>query len=109
MEEADVILFNTCSVRENPERQVYGQVGLLKELKNRARTVIGICGCMPQSREERQPFVERLPHVDLSSGRKTSTACPTSFQQVEETGRQVVEVWDEDGDIVEGLPVAAGR
>ncbi|HEY8531192.1 MAG TPA: tRNA (N6-isopentenyl adenosine(37)-C2)-methylthiotransferase MiaB, partial [Limnochorda sp.] len=48
-DDADLILFNTCSVRENPERKVYGRVGLLKELKARKPWLkIGICGCMPQ-------------------------------------------------------------
>src|SRR5690606_25982143 len=58
-DEADLILFNTCSVRENPERKVYGRVGLLKELKAKKPWLkIGICGCMPQQRAERQRIAE---------------------------------------------------
>lgn len=105
-ESADLVLFNTCSVRENPERRVYGQLGLLKMVKDRRPgMLIGVCGCMPQSRQERQRIVEQLPHVDLVFGTKNIHRLPFLIQQAMTTGRQVVEVWDEDGDIVEGLPV----
>ncbi|MBO8140987.1 MAG: tRNA (N6-isopentenyl adenosine(37)-C2)-methylthiotransferase MiaB [Firmicutes bacterium] len=104
--EADVILYNTCSVRENPERKVYGQVGLLKKLKEaKPHLIIGICGCMPQSRVERQKLWERLPHVDLIFGTMNLHRLPELLMQVQETGQRVMEVWDEEGDIVEGLPV----
>src|SRR5690554_5559184 len=74
-DEADLILFNTCSVRENPERKVYGRVGLLKELKAKKPWLkIGICGCMPQQRAERQRIAETLPHVDLVFGTKIGRA-----------------------------------
>jgi len=104
--EADLILYNTCSVRENPERKVYGQVGLLKRLKEqKPDLVIGICGCMPQSKVERQKLWEQLPHVDLIFGTMNIHRLPELLQQVQETGQRVMEVWDEHGDIVEGLPV----
>lgn len=106
LEEADLVLFNTCSVRENPERRVYGQVMALKGLKEeRPGMLIGIAGCMPQSRQERARIVEQLPHVDIVFGTKNIHRLPLLIQQAMDTGRQVVEVWDEDGDIVEGLPV----
>jgi len=104
--EADLILYNTCSVRENPERKVYGQVGVLKKLKEaNPELVIGICGCMPQSKVERQNLWDRLPHVDLIFGTMNLHRLPELLQQVKETGQRVMEVWDEHGDIVEGLPV----
>ena len=104
--EADLILYNTCSVRENPERKVYGQVGLLKRLKEqKPNLIIGICGCMPQSKVERQKLWEQLPHVDLIFGTMNIHRLPELLHQVQETGQRVMEVWDEHGDIVEGLPV----
>ena len=45
--EADLILFNTCSVRENPERKIYGKVMQLRQLKEESGLLIGICGCAP--------------------------------------------------------------
>ncbi|BAS27573.1 tRNA (N6-isopentenyl adenosine(37)-C2)-methylthiotransferase MiaB [Limnochorda pilosa] len=104
--EADLILFNTCSVRENPERKVYGRVGLLRELKARKPWLkIGICGCMPQQRAEQRRIEETLPHVDLVFGTMNLHRLPELLQRVEETGERVIEVWHEEGDVVEGLPV----
>ncbi|REJ34827.1 MAG: tRNA (N6-isopentenyl adenosine(37)-C2)-methylthiotransferase MiaB [Bacillota bacterium] len=106
IEEADLILYNTCSVRENPERKVYGQVHSLKELKEKKPDlIIGISGCMPQSKVERQKLWERLPHVDLIFGTMNIHRLPELITQVQQTGQRVMEVWDEHGDIVEGLPV----
>ena len=104
-DEADLILFNTCSVRENPERKVYGRVGLLKELKAKKPWLkIGICGCMPQQRAEREQIAETLPHVDLVFGTMNIHQLPELLQRVE-AGERVIEVWHEEGDVVEGLPV----
>ena len=66
-EQADVILYNTCSVRHHAEERVYSHVGKLKELKQRRpEVVIGILGCMAQ-KDQRRIF-ERLPHVGLVCG-----------------------------------------
>ena len=66
-QEAEVILLNTCSVREHAEEKVYSLLGQLKHLKRmRPRTVMGVLGCMAQ-REQRRIF-ERAPHVDLIVG-----------------------------------------
>ena len=106
MEEADLILFNTCSVRENPERKIYGQVGRLRRLKERRpHLVIGITGCMPQQRPELERMQAELPHVDLIMGTLNLHRFPELLQQVMETGRRVVEVWHDEGPVVEGLPV----
>ena len=68
-EDADLILFNTCAVREHAEERVFGNVGALKQLKAKnPRLIIGICGCMTQQ----EGVVERLrksyPFVDLVFG-----------------------------------------
>lgn len=66
-EQADVILFQTCSVRAHAEERVYSNVGKLKFLKRRRpEIVIGILGCMAQ--KDQQRIFERLPHVDLVIG-----------------------------------------
>ena len=66
-EEADVLLYNTCSVRAHAEERVYSNVGKLKSLKRRKpRLIIGILGCMAQKDGEK--IFERLPHVDLVCG-----------------------------------------
>ncbi|MBI3099126.1 MAG: tRNA (N6-isopentenyl adenosine(37)-C2)-methylthiotransferase MiaB [Planctomycetes bacterium] len=64
---ADVILFNTCSIRENAENRVYGTLGQLKGRAERdPNLVIGVFGCMAQ--KEGRDLVRRMPHIDLVCG-----------------------------------------
>ncbi|HGY90208.1 MAG TPA: tRNA (N6-isopentenyl adenosine(37)-C2)-methylthiotransferase MiaB [Planctomycetes bacterium] len=66
-EEADVVLYYTCAVREHAEERIYGRLGHLKRLKKeRPDLVIGVMGCMAQNQKER--IFERAPHVDLVVG-----------------------------------------
>jgi len=110
LEDADFILYNTCSVRENPERKVYGHIGAFRKLKEaRPQLVIGICGCMPQQKDELQNILEKLPHVDLIFGTHNIHRLPELLERAQ-SGERVVEVWD-DGqagpgeDHRDGLPV----
>jgi len=104
--DADLILYNTCCVRENPERKVYGQVGMLAELKKRnPELVIGICGCMVQQKSELERIRRSLEHVDLVFGTHNIHRLPELLHRVKATGERVIEVWHEEGDVVEGLPV----
>ena len=105
IEEAQLILFNTCCVRENPERKVYGQVELLREAKaDNPELIIGICGCMPQQKEELTEMLERLTHVDLIFGTHNIHRLPELLHRIKTTGERVVEILDESGEPVEGLP-----
>src|SRR5262245_49254502 len=66
-DEADVILFNTCSVREHAEERALSHAGLVQKLKRRKpELVVGIVGCMAQNRQDR--LFEQLPHVQLIVG-----------------------------------------
>jgi len=104
--EADLILYNTCSVRENPERKVYGQIHMLRQLKEKnPELVIGICGCMVQQKAELDRIRESLEHVDLVFGTHNIHRLPELLHKVKMTGERVIEVWHEEGDVVEGLPV----
>ena len=104
--EADLILYNTCSVRENPERKVYGQVHMLRQLKERnPNLIIGICGCMTQQKAELERMRQELEHVDLIFGTLNIHRLPELLNKVQMTGERVIEVWHEEGDVVEGLPV----
>lgn len=104
--EADLILYNTCSVRENPERKVYGQVHMLRQLKERnPELIIGICGCMTQQKAELERMRQELEHVDLIFGTHNIHRLPELLNKVRVTGERVIEVWHEEGDVVEGVPV----
>ena len=83
VEEADVILYHTCSVRAHAEERVYSNVGKLKFLKRRRpEIVIGIMGCMAQ--KDQGKIFERLPHVDLVVGTREF---PRIAELVEEARR----------------------
>ena len=67
VDEADVILFNTCSVRQHAEDKVYSHLGALKTLKKRQpEVIIGVLGCMAQ--KDGEAIFKRMPHVDLVCG-----------------------------------------
>ena len=69
LEDADVILLNTCAIRENAEKKVFGEIGLLKKLKLKNPDLIfGICGCMVQQEHIVKKIMESCEHVDLVFG-----------------------------------------
>ena len=105
VDEADLILYNTCSVRENPERKVYGQIARFRALKaKKPNLIIGICGCMTQQKEELTAILRKLPHVDLIFGTHNIHRLPELLERAT-SGDRVVEVWDEGQEIIEELPV----
>lgn len=88
-EEADVILLNTCSVREKPEVKLYSRLGELRKLKRaNPALVIGVCGC--QAQREGEALLRNAPHVDLVVGTAQVEHVPTLVEQVRRTGERVV-------------------
>ena len=110
VEDADLILYNTCCVRENPERKVYGHISAFRKLKEaNLELIIGICGCMPQQKQELQQILKKLPHVDLVFGTHNIHRLPELLDRAT-SGERVVEVWeeaqyDEGEDSRDSLPV----
>ncbi|NLL43110.1 MAG: tRNA (N6-isopentenyl adenosine(37)-C2)-methylthiotransferase MiaB [Firmicutes bacterium] len=110
VEDADLILYNTCCVRENPERKVYGHISAFRKLKEaNPELIIGICGCMPQQKQELQQILKKLPHVDLVFGTHNIHRLPELLDRAT-SGERVVEVWeeaqyDEGEDSRDSLPV----
>lgn len=103
--EADLILFNTCCVRENAELRVYGNVGALKSRKQaNPNMIIGVCGCMMQQKEVADYIASRFPFVDLIFGTHNLHRFPQLLLQAIDSNNTVVEVLDEQGSIVEHVP-----
>ena len=68
-EDADVILLNTCAIRENAENKVFGELGHLKPLKRKIRILlIGVCGCMSQEESVVNRIMQKHQHVDMIFG-----------------------------------------
>lgn len=105
-EEADIILFNTCAVRENAELKVYGNIGHLKALKvKKPELIIGISGCMMQQKGVPEEIKKKYPYVDLIFGTHNLHRLPELINNVKQSNSTVIEVWESEGEIVEGLPI----
>ncbi len=88
--EADVILFNTCSVREHAEERVYSHLGALKKIKkNRPEVIIGLLGCLAQ--KDKNKALKRVPHLDLVCGPHRYKILPELIRKIAEEHRPVIE------------------
>ena len=107
-EEATLLLFNTCCVREHAEKRVFGNIGALKKRKeNEPGLLIGVCGCMMQQREVAERLFKRFPFVDLVFGTHELHHFPLLLSRTL-AGERVFSVREIDGEIAEGLPVVRG-
>jgi len=103
--EADVILLNTCAIRENAEDKVFGELGHLKSLKTeRPQLILGVCGCMAQEEGVVNRILTKHQHVDLIFGTHNIHRLPQLLKEAYFSKEMVVEVWSKEGDIVENLP-----
>lgn len=103
--EADLILFNTCCVRENAEDKLFGKLGELKRLKEENGIIISIGGCMMQEKHITDKIKESYPFVDISFGTHTLHKFPEDLYNALEEKRKVEDIVDIDGEIHEGLPI----
>lgn len=105
METADVVLLNTCAVRENAENKVFGVLGHLKALKReRPELLLGVCGCMTQEEEVINRILQKEQHVDFIFGTHNIHRLPQILRDALMNKELVVEVWSKEGDIIENLP-----
>jgi tRNA-2-methylthio-N6-dimethylallyladenosine synthase len=103
--EADLILLNTCAVRENAEDKVFGELGHLKPLKlEKPSLLLGVCGCMSQEESVVKRILEKYAFVDLIFGTHNIHRLPHLVFEAYMSKEMVVEVWSKEGDIVENLP-----
>ena len=104
-EDADLILYNTCCVRENAENKALGNVIWLKELKKvKPDLMICVGGCMPQEKGMAAMMKARYPFIDLVYGTHNLYRLPEYIYRVLTEKHPVVEVIDTDGEVVEGMP-----
>ena len=104
-EQADLILYNTCCVRENAENKALGNVIWLKELKrDKPDLMICVGGCMTQEKGMAATMKKRYPFIDLIYGTHNLYRLPEYIYRYLQGREPVVEVLDTDGEVVEGLP-----
>ena len=106
-ENADLVIINTCAVRQKAEEKVFGQIGRLGKLKKaRPEMMIAICGCMVQQEAVARKLVKKHPFIDLIFGTHNISVFPALLQRASESSEPLLDLWDEAGEVVEGLPVS---
>lgn len=104
-EEADIIIFNTCAIREHAEDRVFGNVGALKRLKAENKNlIIGLCGCMMQQEHIAEKIKKSYPFVDLVFGTHVLHRLPELLSAALCSGKRVFSVDPCEGVIAEGMP-----
>ncbi len=103
-QECDLIIYNTCAVRENAELKVYGNLGALKNQKRKNPDLkIAVCGCMMQQPHVVEEIKTKYRHVDLVFGTHNIYKFPELLATSMDSESMLVDVWDVDGEVVEGL------
>lgn len=104
-EEADIILLNTCAIRENAENKVFGHIGNLKHLKQKnPDLIIGIAGCMSQEEVVVNKILQSYPQVDLVFGTHNIHRLGDLVHKAMFSKEKTIEVFSKEGDIIENLP-----
>lgn len=105
-EEADFVIYNTCTVRENANNRVYGRLGYLHNLKKKRPGMrIALCGCMMQEPAVVEKLKKSYRFVNLIFGTHNLYKFAELLTRCYETDQMVVDVWDQADQIVEDLPV----
>lgn len=103
--EADVIIINTCAVRENAEDKVYGEIGNLKALRRKNKDlVLAICGCMIEQPEILQRILDTFPEVNLYFGTHEIYQLIDLIYEVITKKERVVSIESKQGEVIEDLP-----
>ena len=99
-EESDLIILNTCAIRENAHDKVFGFLGRCKHLKKTNKNlIIGLCGCMAQEESVVSEIREKHPYIDIVFGTHNMNELPKML--VEFTGKQDIEIYSKEGDVIE--------
>ena len=105
-QEADVVILNTCAVREHAEDRVFGNLGALTHgKKEHPEQILCLCGCMAQEPRVSERVKKSYPMVNLVFGPHALWKFPELLWQVYDSRKRVFSVADEDGSIAEGIPV----
>ena len=105
-EQADLIIFNTCAIRENAENRVFGELGRIRNLKKQnPNLIMALCGCMAQEAGVVEAITKKYPQVDIVFGTHNIHKLPEYLYERITKQEKVVEVYSFEGDIIEDVPV----
>ncbi len=103
IEQACVILINTCCVRESAEKKIYGKIGEMKRLKLiNPNIIIGVVGCMAQ--KDKDKILKKYPHIDLVMGTHNTHQLVELIKKIETSREQVLAVWDQAERLAPDVP-----
>ncbi len=106
MDNANVIILNTCAIRENAHNKVMGMLGRIKHLKEKNPDIItAFCGCMAQEVGIANKLKDKYPWVDIVMGTHNFHKLPIYLKNTISTNKQQLEVYSKEGDVIECLPV----
>ena len=106
IEKADVVILNTCAIRENAHDKVFGFLGVLKHMKqSKPDLLIGICGCMAQEEVVVKDILDKYKYVDFVCGTHNLDNLISIVKNKIDTKKQQIEVLSYEGDVVENVPV----
>ena len=104
--DADLVILNTCSIRENAHNKAFGMLGRLKHLRNEKKDlIIGLCGCMAQETSVVEEILRDYKFVNFVFGTHNMHELPKILDRAIEENSQQIEVYSREGDLYEGLPV----
>ena len=103
--QADIIVYNTCCVRENAEERLFGKLGEIKKQKEEKGTLIAIGGCMMQEKHITEKIKKSYPFVDILFGTHTLYKLPEDIYHILENRKKIEDIAYIDGEVIEGLPI----
>lgn len=105
IEDADIIVFNTCCIRENAENHAYGNIGMLKKLKaNKRGLIIAVGGCLPQQLNKAENLHEKFPYVDIIFGTHNLGKLKDYITEKQGGKKSIIAIEDCDGSVAENEP-----
>ncbi len=105
-EHADLILLNTCSIRENAHNKAFGMLGRLKHLKEKRKDlIVGLCGCMAQEEGVIDQIMKKYKFVNFVFGTHNINHLPEIVDKAIIKNKQEIEVFSKEGDLIENMPV----
>ena len=105
-EQADLVILNTCSIRENAHNKAFGMLGRLKHLKDDKKDlIIGVCGCMAQEVGVVDEILHKHKYVNFVFGTHNLHRLPYLINENIKTNKQTIEVYSKEGNLIEGMPV----
>ncbi len=103
--QADLVILNTCAIRQNAEDKAFGMLGALKALKKKKPSLVfGLCGCMPQQEKTIPEILKFFRNINFIHGTHNIYELPAILENVYKYKKQIIRVYSHEGDVIENLP-----